>query len=407
MKSALNLATAPRAILGSPCANATPADMIRQLHSSFDDFRTRNEARLDGLEAGLNDMNVRSAARDMNGGGRPAIAPDPEYTGLYAGWMRTGSGEEQVKAANATGRRGQIQAAMSVGNDNSGGYTAPVEWDRRVGQALTPLSPMRQLATVVQTTVRGYSTLWRGPEAPGSAWVGETAARPQTTTPTLLPINFTHGEIYANPAITQQLLDDADFPIEQWLSDQVADEFARQEGLAFINGDGVNKPTGLLTYAAGGINAASHPGGAIAVVPTGDAASLGSPDSLIDFIYGHPLRYRTGAKWLMASSTAAVIAKMKDGDGNYLWRETYVAGQPATLLGYEVVIDDTMPAIGAGALPIAFGDFRRAYVINDRAGVRVLRDPYSAKPYVMFYSTKRVGGGLQDPNAVRFLQIGA
>lgn len=402
MRHALAHSAAPRALAGPVRANA---DQVRQLHAAFDDFRQRNDSRIEAVEAALNDQTVSLAGSQLLGGS-PALPVDREYTGLMAAYIRNGSGEEALRAANATGRRGQISAAMSVGSETSGGYTAPVEWDRTINSALQPLSPMRRLATVRQTNVGGYSTLWKGDNF-GTGWVGETAARPNTTTPSLDPITFKHGEIYANPAITQTLLDDADFDIQGWLAENVADEFARQEGIAFLTGDGVNKPTGLLTYAVGAANAAAHPGGAVATVASGAAAALSNADGLIDFVYGLPQRYRPNAKWLMASSTAAVIAKMKDGDGNYLWRETYVANQPATLLGHAVEIDDNMPAVAAGTLPIAFGDFKRAYVVNDRAGVRVLRDPYTNKPYVSFYTTKRVGGGLQDPNALRFMKIGA
>lgn len=403
MRHALALSASPRALCGPVQANG-PAN-VTALHAAFNDFRQRNDNRIETIEAAINDLGTSAAALLMNGGGQ-VLPVDREYTDLVAAYVRRGVGEEELRTANATGRRGQISAAMSVGSDTSGGYTAPVEWDRTINAALQPLSPMRRLATVRQTNVGGYSTLWKGDNF-GTGWVGETAARPNTTTPTLEPITFKHGEIYANPAITQTLLDDADFDISGWLAENVSDEFARQEGIAFLTGDGVNKPTGLLTYAVGAANEASHPGGAIATVPSGAAAALGSADSLIDFVYGLPQQYRQNAKWLMASGTAAIIAKMKDGDENYLWHETYVSGQPATLLGYPVEIDDNMPAVAAGTLPIAFGDFKRAYVINDRAGVRVLRDPYSAKPYVSFYTTKRVGGGLQDPNALRLMKIAA
>ena len=264
---------------------------------------------------------------------------------------------------------------------------------------------MRRLARVVPTTVRAYSTLYAA-SGWGSGWVGETAARPETSTPTFDPLTFPHGEIYANPGITQNLLDDADFNLEAWLADEVAEEFGKQEGVAFIAGNGTNKPRGLLTYVEGGASDDHHPGGNLTVVLSGAAAALPGPDGLIDFVYGLSAPYRQNAKWLMNSMTAAAIAKFKDGDGNYLWRETYVAGQPATLLGYAVEIDENMPNVAADALPIAFGDFKRGYVINDRQSVRVLRDPYTNKPYVHFYTTKRVGGGVDDPKAIRLMKIG-
>jgi HK97 family phage major capsid protein len=190
----------------------------------------------------------------------------------------------------------------------------------------------------------------------------------------------------------------------------VQNEFNRQEGIAFVSGDGVNKPSGFLTYVAGGVNAAAHPGGSIDVVDVDidPAAPAATVDGLIDFMYGLEAPYRQNATWLMSSLTAAVLAKLKDANGNLIWRESLLVGQPSTLLGRPVEIDEGMPAPGVvGNLPVAFGDFRAGYLINDRIGTRVLRDPYTNKPYVMFYVTKRVGGGVLDPNAIRVLRVPA
>jgi len=274
-----------------------------------------------------------------------------------------------------------------------------------VRKAQQEISPMRRIAQVVTTGVGAFSTVWSN-NAWGSGWVGETAARPETTTPALSTLEFAAGEIYANAAITQRLLDDSALNIESWLSSEIADEFTRQEGIAWISGNGVNKPRGLLTYVSGGASDGVHPGGNLTVVNGGSAATV-SADGLVDFAYSLPSPYRQGASWLMSSSTAATIAKLKDGDGNYLWREGYKQGEPATLLGYTVEIDEGMPLVAADALPIAFGNFSRGYLINDRLGVRTIRDPYTNKPFVNFYTTKRVGGGVLDPKAIRLLRIAA
>lgn len=401
---ALALSAAPRALCGRIRAD-TPdmPGLIRQVQSSFEDFRARHERR---TQAALDDINARISAGIAPGSNQTLTVADPEYSGLFASWFRRGDQESELKAANATGNRQAIQAAMQSGTDSAGGYLAPVEWDRRVNKALAPVSPMRRLARVIPTTVRAYSTLY-SKDGWGSGWTGETAARPATSTPALEALVFPHGEIYANPGITQNLLDDGDFNLEAWLADEVAEEFGKQEGVAFVAGNGVNKPRGFLTYVEGGASDAHHPGGNLTVVLSGAAAALPSADGLIDFVYGLPSPYRQNARWLMNSMTAAAIAKFKDGDGNYLWRETYVAGQPATLLGYPVEIDENMPDVAAGTLPVAFGDFQRGYVINDRQGVRILRDPYTNKPFVHFYTTKRVGGGVDDIEAIRLLRIGA
>lgn len=379
-------------------------EAITAVNSAVERFKAEHNERVDAMQRTVDEIAMGRAAG--SGSMDTLTEQDPDYSRTFASWFRKGDQENDLKAANATGTRQAVQAAMSGGVDDAGGYLAPVEWDRRVNKALVPISPMRQVARVIPTTVRAYSTLYSA-DGWGSGWVGETAARPATTTPSLDALTFPHGEIYANPGITQNLLDDADFNLAQWLSDEVGEEFAKQEGVAFISGNGTNKPRGLLTYVDGGASDDHHPGGNLAVVLSGAAAALPNGDGLIDFVYGLPAPYRQNARWMMNSMTAAAIAKFKDGDGNYLWRETYVAGQPATLLGYPVVIDENMPDVAAGALPIAFGDFQRGYVINDRQGIRVLRDPYTNKPYVHFYTTKRVGGGVDDPKAIRLLKIGA
>ncbi len=407
--NALLATAAPGAIRGRVFAQTNDTAAVRaaieSVSSAVTEFKARQERDQNNVQAALDDINARIQAGPANGGDNRA-PPDPEYSRTFAAWFRKGDDEAALKQANASGYRQAVQAAMQSGNDGAGGYLAPVEWDRRVNKALEPVSPMRRLARVIPTTVRAYSTLYSA-DGWESGWVGETAARPATSTPTLAPLAFPHGEIYANPAVTQNLLDDADFGLEAWLSTEVADEFAKQEGIAFIAGDGTNKPRGLLTYVTGGASAGHHPGGNLVTVPSGQATALPDADGLIDFVYGLPAPYRQNAKWLMNSMTAAAIAKFKDGDGNYLWRETYVAGQPATLLGYAVEVDENMPNVAGGSLPIAFGDFKRGYVINDRQSVRILRDPYTNKPFVQFYVTKRVGGGVDDPKAIRLLKVAA
>lgn len=383
-------------------ANADVRAAIEQVGASFSDFKQQYNNRLAGIEAALDQNSVMAAAAQV-GAGSPANPVDPEYSGVFAGWARNGRDEQQLRELNAQGMRSTIQASMSAGTESAGGYLAPAEWDRQVLNALRVVSPMRRLATVITTSVRAYSTIWSS-KTWGSGWVGETAARPETGTPTLSPVPFGHGEIYANPAITQQLLDDADFPLEQWLATELADEFTSQESTAFIAGNGTNKPNGLLTYATGAANAGAHPGGAVSVLDAALPAALSS-DELVTFVYSLPAPYRQNASWLMNSLTAAKIMMMKDGNENYIWQRNLAAGQPATLLGYPVEIDENMPDMAAGAIPIAFGDFKRGYVINDRTGVRILRDPYTNKPYVHFYATKRVGGGLRDPKAFRFLKM--
>lgn len=377
--------------------------------AAIESLRASNEARFLALEEQSNADAVLLAARHMNGpAARGGLPVDPEYTASFDTFARTGSAAatEAVRAANATGDRAAIiQAAMNSGVPSEGGYLAPTEWDRRINQALVNVSPFRRLADVKVTTVGAYSTLWKL-SGPGSGWAGETANRPATDSPKFAQIVFGHGEIFANAFATQRMLSDAAFELENWLAEEYDTEFGKQEAIAFLAGDGVNKPYGLLLHGTGGPHAAVHPAGAIAVVASGNANGL-SVDGLTDFAYGLPAPYRQNATWLMNSMTAATLAKMKDGQGNLIWRESLAAGQPSTLLGRPVEIDENMPNVGAGTTPIVFGDFRAGYVINDRTGTQILRDPYSNKPYVGFYGTRRVGGGVKDPGAFRIMKIAA
>ena len=396
--------TMPSAVCGAVRAdNSDPAVMFAQLRAAHESFQASQNQRMSQVEAAVNANLTSNAARSL-GLGAGGLPTDPAYTEAFASFLRTGEGEGHLRELNAQGDRARINAALSVGTDSAGGYLAPTEWDRMVHKAQVIISPMRRLSNVVQTSVGGYSTVWSD-NAWGSGWVGETAARPSTSNPALSTLSFASGEIYANVAITQRLLDDSLINVEEWITTELGNEFTKQEGIAFLSGNGVNKPYGLLAYAPGGVAAALHPAGALGVTNSGHATTIPNTDILITFAYALSSAYRQNATWLMNSTTAATIAKMKDGQGNYIWREGFMAGQPATLLGYPVEIDEGMPAIGADAFAVAFGDFRAGYLINDRFGTRILRDPFTNKPFVQFYATKRVGAGVLDPNAIRLLKI--
>ncbi|MGZ9812663.1 phage major capsid protein, partial [Pseudoroseicyclus sp. H15] len=340
------------------------------------------------LQSAVDQANVKLAAMAMGGGGAAEVK-DKDYTTAF----------------RAHFRRGDVQAALNKGADDEGGYLAPIEWDRTITDKLVEVSQMRQIATVQNISTAGFKKLYnlRGT---ASGWVGETAARPQTATGEFGQMTITPGELYANPAATQQMLDDAAVNLEEWLANEVETEFALQEGLAFIAGDGANKPRGFLTFATGGAAAAVNPLGPIPV-KTAAAPAAVTEDELIDVIYSLPGMYTAEARFTMNRTTMGAIRKLRDADGRQLWQPSTAAGQPSTLLNYPVTELPGMPDIAAGALPIAFGDFRRGYLIVDRTGVRVLRDPYTNKPYVMFYTTKRVGGAVNDPQALRVLRMAA
>ncbi len=383
---------------------------IEDLGRSFEEFKSTHTQELNALKAGNSTADFQAKQDKINADlDRLQREVEDAHTKIASSQMGTGTkalrDKEYTDSFNAHMRKGDVQAALNKGTAEEGGYLTPVEWDGTITDKLREESPMRQLAQVQVTSKAGWKKLFNMGST-GSGWVGETDARPETATPVLAELGFGHGEIYANPAATQQILDDAEINIEAWLASEVQAEFAEQEGVAFISGDGVKKPAGILTYVTGGSNAAKHPFGAIKAINSGAAADIGS-DAVLDLIYGLPKKFRQNAQFLTNNLTIAKLRKLKDGQGNYLWQPSAQAGQPATLHGYGLAEDENMPDVAANALPILFGDFKRGYLIIDRMGIRVLRDPYTKKPYVLFYTTKRVGGGVQNPECLRALKVAA
>jgi HK97 family phage major capsid protein len=295
--------------------------------------------------------------------------------------------------------------ALSVGSDPDGGYVVHPDMSGRIVQKVFETSPMRAYASVQVISTDALEGLFDLNEA-GSGWVGETEARAETTTPQLGKWRIPVHELYAKPKATQKLLDDAAINMEAWLASKVAEKFARDESTAFVSGNGVNRPRGFLTYAAG----TTIPG-QIEQFPTAVngafAANPGGLDKLIDALYGLKAPYRANASWFMTRSVTALARKLKDSDGQYQWQPSNQAGQPATLLGYPVAAFEDLEPLGTTSLSMAVGDMREAYQIVDRIGIRTLRDPYSAKPYVEFYTTKRVGGDVVNFEAIKIIRFGA
>ncbi|WP_395706806.1 phage major capsid protein [Casimicrobium huifangae] len=386
--------------------------LVEALNKAFADFKAEHQAQLNEVKKGSEDaIRALQVDRISDEVGRLQAAVDAANTQLAAAQMGGGAGgnaladAEYSTAFAAHFRRGEVQAALNKGANDEGGYLTPVEWDRTITNKLTILSDMRSLATVQPCSGAGLTKLFNmGGTASG--WVGEAAARSATNTGTFASLSFGWGEIYANPAATQQILDDSEINLESWLAGEVELEFAKQEGSAFFSGDGVNKPFGILTYVTGGANAAKHPFGAIKVVNSGDAALI-KADGIIDLIYDLPSAYTANAQFTMNRKTLGAIRKLKDGQGNYLWQPSYVVGQPSTLAGFAVKEVADIPDVAANAIAALFGDFRQTYTVFDRVGVRVLRDPFTNKPYIQFYTTKRVGGGVHNPEPMRALKIAA
>lgn len=415
----------PRAIVGSAIraeVSGDPKEMMRQFQAAFEEFKRTNDAavgakadsaetkeqleRINGtlntLEAALNASALAAAAAQMNAGGKPAPS-DPDYSGAFASYMRSDDPEASRKLAAA--QKAGVRAAMSEGVPADGGLLTPIEWDRTITGRLKLITPMRQEATVISISKAGFTKLFTDRQV-GSGWVGETASRPATATPQFTALPFGLGQLYANAAASQDVLDDAEIDLEAWLTGEIETEFSRQEGIAFTAGDGVNKPYGFLNYAEGGTAATRHPWGAIEVVTSGNA-NLFTTDKMIDTVYKLPAIYTPNAKFYTNRSSLGAIRKLKDGQNNYIWNPTFVAGQPSTVLGYPVVDMPDMPNAIANALAMAFGDMREAYLVIDRIGVRILRDPYTNKPYICFYVTKRVGGGVKNPDAMKIIKIAA
>lgn len=331
----------PRAIMtgGVRMDASDPKEMLGQIQAAVKQMREHNDARLEKLEAkidpldieqfdkisnavtdlekSLNDIVAKQAAFDLNGsgGGRPAPG-DPDYTNKFLAYMRDGANESSLKALHSSGPR----AALTEGSNADGGFTTPVEWDRTISGRLKLISPMRQNAQVQSTSKAGFVKLFTD-RAVGSGWVGETASRPATSTPTLTALGFGLGELYANPAASQTILDDSEIDIEAWLAGEVETEFERQESIAFLSGDGVNKPYGILTYLTGAANAARHPWGDIKVTNSGNA-NLITSDPLISMVYDLPAAYAPNAKFFSNRSSLSAIRKLKDGQNNYLWHVT-------------------------------------------------------------------------------------
>ncbi|MEQ9245634.1 MAG: phage major capsid protein [Nitratireductor sp.] len=375
-------------------------EKLKQLETRSADVVTvdkveRISQALDEQKQALDTLVLKKTRPVLGRGG--AALQDLERKQAFDAYMR--SGDER-------GMRSLEEKAMSYGSAPDGGYLVPDETEAAIGARLAELSPIRSIASVRQVS----SAVLKKPFAvtgPAVGWVAETAARPETATGTLDELQFPTAELYAMPAATAMLLDDAVVDLDQWIASEVETAFAEQEGAAFVNGDGINKPKGFLSYAQ--VDNATWSWGSVGYNVTGAAGALPATDSsdvLIDLVYALKAGYRQSASWVMNRKTQATLRKLKDADGNYMWQPPATPGSRAMLMGFPLVEAEDMPDIGADTTPIAFGDFRRFYLVVDRAGVRVLRDPYSAKPYVLFYTTKRVGGGIQDFDAVKLLKFG-
>lgn len=400
-------------------ADASPTQVLADLQKAWHDFKAEHTTQLEELKKGkadplvaarvdkvdtavttlqsqMNELAVKAAAFEM-GGGAKVDKEVQDHAKAFNAWFRKGT--------DAGLRDLEVSAKLTTQSDPDGGFIVPSEMEAGIDRVLGTMSAMRSLATVRPIGAASYKKLVNV-GGTSSGWVGETAARPETNTPSLVGLDFPAMELYAQPGATQTMLDDASMNIEAWLADEVSIEFAEQEGEAFISGNGVGKPRGILSYDM--VANASYAWGKVGFTKTGVAADFHATlpgDNLIDLVHSLKRGYRQNATFLMNDLTVSKIRKFKSAtSGEYLWQPSIAAGVAPTLLGYSVETDDNMPDVGSAAFPVMFGDFRRAYLVIDRVGIRVLRDPFTSKPNVLFYTTKRVGGGIQNFEAVKVLK---
>jgi HK97 family phage major capsid protein len=406
---------------GIPAAAGNGVATMDDLMRVFETFKAENDAQLAALARGRADPLQEDKIVRLNDeldrqkrqldeitlkSHRPALGRDDRALAPGAREHKAAF-DAYVRRGEAGGLRAIEMKALSAGSNPDGGYTVPVEIETQIGARLTAISPIRSIAGV--RTISG--NVYKKPfmtAGPAVGWVGETDARPQTTSPTLDQLSFPAMELYAMPAATPVLLEDSAVNIDAWLAAEVEQAFATQEGTAFVTGDGSNKPKGFLSYTT--VADASWTWGNIGYIATGAAGAFPASDPsdvLVDLIYAVKAGYRQNGSFVMNRKTQSVIRKFKDDGGSYLWQPPAQAGGRASLMNFQVVEAEDMPDIAANALSIAFGDFRSGYLVVDRAGVSVLRDPFSAKPYVLFYTTKRVGGGVQDFDAIKLLKFAA
>ncbi|SFD76508.1 phage major capsid protein [Shimia marina] len=362
--------------------------------SSFKAFRGDVQADLKQQKERLTMLertNIQ-AARPQLSAGYDHHAPHQKAFDAY---LRTGE-DDGLRGLELEGK------AMSSSVNSDGGYLVDPQTAETIKSVLNSTASIRAIANVVTVEAGSFDVLIDSTDVE-AGWADETSARSETTTSTIERISIPLHELSALPKASQRLLDDSAFDIEAWLAGRIADKFARAEAAAFITGDGVDKPTGILTHPV--VAEASWSWGNLGYVATGVDGDFDGGDALVDLVYALGAQYRANGSFVMNSKTAGAVRKLKDADGRFLWSDGLAAGEPARLLGYPVLIAEDMPDIASDADAIAFGDFAAGYTVAERPDLRVLRDPFSAKPHVLFYATKRIGGDVSDFAAIKLLRF--
>jgi HK97 family phage major capsid protein len=365
--------------------------------SEFKAFQAEIKSRLQRTDERMMMLDRKTA-----GLARPALSAAAEievpHRKAFDAYLRVGDDD---------GLRGLVLEGKGLNTlvAGEGGYLVDPQTADTVRSVLKSQASLRQIANVVNVEATSFDVIVDHGDV-GSGWASETAAQAETAAPVIERISIRLHELSAMPKASQRLLDDSAFDVEGWLAGRIADKFARAEAAAFIHGDGSGKPYGFLSRPK--VPEASWAWGSLGYVTTGTAGDFNSTnpaDAIVDLVYALDATYRANGTFVMNSKTAGAVRKMKDADGRFLWADSLAAGEPARLMGYPVLIAEDMPDIAVGAFAIAFGDFRAGYTIAERPDLRVLRDPFSAKPHVLFYATKRVGGDVSDFAAIKLLRF--
>lgn len=368
----------------------------REVMDALDGLTRVARASQEEVTRRLDDFEAKIQRPGMLSGGDRAAGDLVAERRALAQFVRSGDDSQLNKLQ-------QRHNSMSVDSDPDGGYLVMPALSAGMTKKLFDSTPMRRLARV-ETITSGDA--WIEPvdfDDIGATWVSERGSRPETTSPKLNLLTVPVNEIYALAKVTQRLLDN-DFDLGTWLDNKMADKFSRTEGLAAVSGNGAEKPLGFLSATIVSTDDASRPWPQLQYVPSGAATDL-TADALVDMTWKLRAPYRQGAVWLMNSNTASKIDKMKDGNGNYLWRNGMAAGVPPSLLNYPVEFSEDMPDVGANAHPVAFGNWKLGYVIVDKPGLRLIRDNLTDKPHVLFYSFRRVGGGIANSDAIKVQKV--
>ncbi|MEM7057337.1 MAG: phage major capsid protein [Pseudomonadota bacterium] len=382
--------------------NAVSAEGKSAAKEFLSTFKTFKE----DMSKTITDMGTRIEAIDRKSADirRPALATAAEaelpHVKAFSAYVRRGD-EEGLRSLSLEGK------GLNTAVDAEGGYLVDPQTSESINSVLRSGASLRALSNVVQTEAGTYDALIDYNEL-GFGWLSEAGTVSETASPLIERVSIPLHELSASPTASQRLLDDSAFDIEAWLADRIADRFLRAETDAFVNGDGVNKPIGFLTKPT--IDNDSWTWGNIGYVVTGtpgDFDANNPADALVDLVYSLGAEYRSGSAFIMNSKTAGEIRKLKDNQGRFLWMEGLQAEQPPLVVGYPVLIVEEMPDIATDSHSIAFANFRKGYTIAERPDMRILRDPYSSKPNVVFYATKRVGGDVTDFAAIKTLKFGA